>query len=130
MLVVVRPLAGSLVVVAWMIIAAIFDPPLSGDALTMFGMMFFIAMAFGWLSGLLPAILAAIAWKFVEPRVSGWGRVMAALAVGAVSSMIAAWPVFIFYFRATQITPEGLAVLGFIGAIAMAATALQRRKTA
>lgn len=129
-IVVFGPLVGALTVFAWMMVAAVFDPPPGDDVIVMLGMLALVVIAFGWMAGLLPAILAAIAWKFVEPRVHGWRRVASALVIGAVTSMLAAWPIFIFYFRATQITPQGMAMLAGIGAVAMAATALPGKKSA
>jgi hypothetical protein len=129
-IIVFGPLVGAMAVFLYAILAGIIEgTPLPTDPGLFLFYALFLVLAFGWLAGLLPAILSALAWKFVAPRVAGWRRVAAALATGAIASMVAGWPIFVLYFPATQVTPQGTAVLGVIGAIAMAATALPGDKS-
>lgn len=125
-IIVFGPLIGALVVLAGVLVFSLIagNPPPADDLGYVIGVGSLLIISFGWVAGILPAILSAILWHFIAPRVTGWLRVLAALGIGAVSSVAAGWPIFTVYFQATHITPPALAMLATVGAIAMAATAL------
>lgn len=125
-IIVFGPLIGALVVLAGVFVSSFIagNPPPADNLVYVIGVSSGLVIGFGWVAGLLPAILSAIIWRFVAPRVTGWARVLAALGIGAMSSVAAGWPIFPVYFQATHITPQGLAMLATVGALAMVATAL------
>ncbi|UXN75885.1 hypothetical protein N8D56_27200 (plasmid) [Devosia sp. A8/3-2] len=131
-IIVFGPLVGALVVLAYVVLASFIDgsPPPADDLGYVIGVGFALVISFGWVAGLLPAILSAILWHFIAPRFMGWLHVLVALAIGALTSMAAGWPILAVYFQAAQITPQGLAMLAFVGSLAMAATALPCKKSA
>ncbi len=48
----------------------------------------FVILMFGWLFGLFPAVLAAVAWGFTPQPQTLWLRAGLAVGVGAVSGML------------------------------------------
>ncbi|UYN98140.1 MAG: hypothetical protein KIT02_09100 [Devosia sp.] len=129
LIVVFGPLVGTWTILALTLaMSGMSGTPLpASDLGYVLGVGLLLVSAFGWLAGLPPAIVSAIAWHFVGPRVQGSRTVAAALAIGALSGMALGWPIFVFYLRASQITPQGFGLLALAGAVAMAATALPGR---
>lgn len=103
------------------------DPPPAtfDDMLAVFG----LVMLFGWVAGLLPALLAAIAWHFVPRQRMGFAaRLAASLAIGAVTGVVGALPVINLVMDASSPPPEGLALICLSGAVALAVTALPGKR--
>ncbi|WEK03124.1 MAG: hypothetical protein P0Y65_13025 [Candidatus Devosia phytovorans] len=87
-----------------------------------------ISMTVGWVTGLPAAAISALAWHFAEPRLSGWPRIFAAPAIGAFASAATSVPIIYAMFGNVFVNLNGYAVIAAIGALAMAVTALPRRK--
>ncbi|HEY8577916.1 MAG TPA: hypothetical protein VIL88_16435 [Devosia sp.] len=121
------PLVGALAAFAFFMLLNVGDPPPPDDLLYAVFSMLLITLAIGWVTGLPAAALSALVWHFLEPRLRGAARVLAALVIGAVTSLATSLPIIYIVFGGTFFNFNGFALVGTIGALSMVATALPGR---
>ena len=118
------PLVGAFAAFVLFVLLNVGNPPSMDDLAYVIFSMFLITVAIGWLCGLPAAVLSALIWHVAGRRLHGVPRLLAALVIGAGTSMAAALPIIYTVFGSTFINVNGYVVIGGIGAFAMAVTAL------
>nr|WP_314261909.1 hypothetical protein [uncultured Devosia sp.] len=124
------PLVGGLAAFALMMGMNTGSPLPADEMIQAVLTLLLISMTVGWVTGLPAAVISALVWHFAEPRLNGWPRLLAAPAIGAMASAATSVPIIFAMFGNVFINLNGYAVIFAIGAIAMAVTALPRRKAA
>ncbi len=81
-------------------------------------------MSFGYVAGFLPALAAALLWRFVPPDWSLRRRALAAVLIGAVTSAVLVWPFMALFLSFIPPNPLFAGLAALCGAVALCATAL------
>lgn len=81
-------------------------------------------MSFGYVAGFLPALAAAVLWRFVPPDWSLRRRALAAALIGAVTSALLVWPFMLIFLSFIPPNPLFAGLAGICGSVALCATAL------
>lgn len=116
------PLVGAMVMTTVMLGLALSQNPENFWDHILYGIALFVAS--GYVAGFLPAIAAAILWRFVPPNWPRHRRAIAAIVIGAITSAALVWP-FMSLFLSFMPPNLGFAALSALcGAIALCATAL------
>lgn len=119
-IVLLGPLVGS---AALFVLAAVLEPPPGG--LEDMGFLFAMVLFFGWMVGLLPAIMAAALWCMLPPDLSFGLRALASLVIGSVCGLVGSVPGLALFGGGLSGAPFwSFVLLAFAGAVGLAATAL------
>ena len=129
-IVVFGPLVGALAAFVYFLVLDLIDAPPADDFIQAAFSLFAITVVTGWVTGLPAAAISALAWHFLEPRLGTRLRLPAALAIGALTSISTTLPIVLAVFGRSVINANGILLVGAIGALALAVTALPGQRSA
>lgn len=119
-IVLIGPFVGTLAV---FLVGLVLGGSPGGPEDTLF--VFLMIVFFGWMIGLLPAIMAAILWRMVPHDAPFPFRVAATLGIGAVCGLVGSVPGLVLLIGEVRDIPvQSFLLMAFAGAVGLAATAL------
>ena len=116
------PLVGAVVMAVLMLAMAVAENPGDTGEFLLYGMLLYLS--FGYVAGFLPAIAAALLWRFVPRDWTRARRIVAAVLIGGLTSAILVWPFMSLFLN---LLPPNLifgVLASLCGAIALLATTL------